>query len=161
MFLPTWGQASCKPGGSTDKLGTVQSKRSSCVTIQSKTATHSTALYHRKQELITQQAQVRLQANRRLEEELLTAFYRCLCLYVALQPASILFFAQNLWRHTVECCTGCYAREGPLPMCTLLKLPPTHPLGDAQRAQAFHGVEVEVILRFTPDLFLMPSSGVI
>lgn len=41
-------------------------------------------------------------------------------------------------------------------------LPPdTHPLGNAQRAEAFHGVEVEVILRFTPDLFLVPSSGVI
>lgn len=140
----------------------VQSKRSSRDTIESRTATHSTALYHRKQELITQQAQVRLQANRRLEEELLTAFHRRFCLYVALQPASILFFAQNLWGHIVECCTGCCAQEGQLPVCVLLKAPPpTHPLGNAQRAEAFYGIEVEVLLRFSLDLFLVPSSGVI
>jgi hypothetical protein len=37
----------------------------------------------------------------------------------------------------------------------------THPLGNAQGAQAFHGVQVEVILCFASDLFLVPSSGVI
>lgn len=38
---------------------------------------------------------------------------------------------------------------------------PTHPLGDAQGAQAFHGIQVEVILSLASDFLLMPSSGVI
>lgn len=38
---------------------------------------------------------------------------------------------------------------------------PTHPLGDAQGAQALHSIQIEVVLSLAPDLLLMPSSGVI
>lgn len=47
MFLPTWEQASFRPSGSSEKLSTVQSKRSSHVTSHSKTPATSTAQYNR------------------------------------------------------------------------------------------------------------------
>lgn len=61
--------------------------------------------------------------------------------------------------HTVECWVGC---------CTFgvvqggeVSSKNSHPFGNAQCAQAFHRIQVEVILRFASDLLLMPSSGII
>lgn len=166
MFLPTWEQVSFRPSGSSDKLSTVQSKRSSHVTSHSKTPATSTAQYNRHLEsslpsrckFVSRRTADWKRSSSRLSTDVSASMWLC-----NQQAYSSLLrtYGDTLLNAALGAVHGRFRGRGQLPMCALMKVFLTHPLGNAQGAQAFYCIKVEVILCFTPDLFLMPSSGVI